>query len=39
MQLLSEFLRAETKIAVGARQQIVLKPLFVIVQGRDSFFL
>ncbi len=38
-QLLSKLLRAETEIAVGARQQIVLKPLFVIFESGGGFFL
>jgi hypothetical protein len=39
MQLLSKLLRAETEIAVGAGQQIVLKPLFVILESGGGFFL
>ena len=38
-QFLSKLLRAEAEIAVGARQQIFLKPFFVVFECRCGFFL
>jgi hypothetical protein len=39
VQLLSELFRAQAEIAVRARQQIVLQPIFVVLQSSGSFFL
>ena len=38
-QFLSKLFRAEAEVAIGAWQQIVLKPVFVVLQSSGSFLL